>query len=148
MAQLGAIWADGIWNTAVWDTAIWSQTPVSDTTAPTLVSAVIVGGTVLKLTFDEAVTFGAGGNTGWTITMSGGAATLTYSSGDGTSALLYGISRTIADSETGTTAYTQPGNGVEDIAGNDLATIVSQAVTVLGSYSKVLPLGINIGLRL
>lgn len=104
--------------------------PPVDVTAPTLVSAVIVGGTVLKLTFDEAVTFGAGGNTGWTITMSGGAATLTYSSGDGTSALLYGISRTIADSETGTTAYTQPGNGVEDIAGNDLATIVSQAVTI------------------
>lgn len=103
---------------------------IPDTTPPALVSATVVGGTVLKLTFDEAVTFGAGGNTGWTITMSGGAATLTYSSGDGTSVLLYSISRSIEDTETGTTAYTQPGNGVEDIAGNELATIASQAVTI------------------
>lgn len=104
--------------------------PPVDVTAPTLVSAVIVGGTVLKLTFDEAVTFGAGGNAGWTATLSGGAVTLTYSSGDGTSALLYSISRSVADSETGTVSYTQPGDGVEDIAGNDLATIASQAVTI------------------
>lgn len=99
-------------------------------TVPTLSSATIPSaGTSITLLFSEAVTIGAGGNGGWTITMDGGAATLTYASGSGTSSLVYTLSRTVNSGETGTVAYTQPGDGVEDAAGNDLATIASHAVT-------------------
>jgi hypothetical protein len=61
--------------------------------------------------------------------MSGGAATMTYSSGSGSSSLVYTLNRTVNVGETGTVAYTQPGSGVEDMSGNDLATIGSAAVT-------------------
>ena len=95
------------------------------TLAPTLQSASIdETGDNIEFVFDKAVTIGAGGNGGWTINPSGGAATLTYASGDGSRTLVYSISRTIADTETGDVDYTQPGNGVEDTAGNDLATFI------------------------
>lgn len=102
----------------------------ADVTAPTLLSATIdEAGTSLTLVFDEAVTFGAGGNGGWVPTLTGGAATLTYASGAGTTTLVYTLSRTVDLGETGTVAYTQPSGGVEDAAGNDLAEIVDGAVT-------------------
>jgi uncharacterized repeat protein (TIGR02059 family) len=107
-----------------------NATVVADTTAPTLFSAVIPGaGTTMILSFVETVSIGAGGNGGWVPTLSGGAATLTYSAGSGTTALTYTLNRTVAEGETGTVAYTQPGNGVEDTAGNDLASIVAATVT-------------------
>lgn len=124
MAQLGNVWADNLWDIAVWDQAIWDQTqPIS------LGSAAITGaGDTLTLTFSEAAAIGAGGNAGWTIAPSGGAATLTYASGDTTRFLVYNISRTIAVGETGTIAYTQPGNGIEAVGdGADVATIASRA---------------------
>jgi hypothetical protein len=102
-----------------------------DSTAPTLSSATIpAAGNVLNLVFSEIVTFGAGGNGGWTFTMSGGAVTATYSSGSGSSALVYSLSRTVGIGETKTAglAYAQPGNGVEDASGNDLATISGNTV--------------------
>lgn len=102
----------------------------ADTTAPSLSSATIPSaGTSITLSFGEAVSVGAGGNAGWTISPSGGAATLTYSSGAGTAALVYGLNRTINSGETATVAYTQPGNGLEDGAGNDLGTIATAACT-------------------
>jgi hypothetical protein len=101
-----------------------------DVTPPTLQSSTIGGsGTSITLSFPEAVSFGAGGNGGWTLGPSGGAATLSYASGSGTTSLVYNISRTIQYNETATISYTQPGNGVEDSAGNDLVTIASDSVT-------------------
>ena len=101
-----------------------------DTTPPTLSSATIPSaGTSISLAFNEAVSVGAGGNGGWTITPSGGAATMSYASGSGSSTLVYNLNRTVNSGETGTVAYTQPGNGIEDAAGNDLATIPSASVT-------------------
>jgi hypothetical protein len=103
-----------------------------DLTAPTLQNSVVQStGTTINLTFSETVSIGAGGNGGWTIDMSGGSGEgLSYSSGSGSSTLVYTITgRTINYGETGTVAYTQPGNGVEDGAGNDLATIASAAVS-------------------
>lgn len=78
-------------------------------------SSVIIGenGTSVSLVFDKAVQVGAGGNTGWTITMSGGAVTMTYASGSGTNTLVYDLNRTVNSGETGTVAYTQPGDGIE-----------------------------------
>jgi hypothetical protein len=104
----------------------------ADVTAPALISAVIpAAGTTLEITFTEAVSIGAGGNGGFTIGLSGGAATLTYASGGGTGTLVYTINRTVAAGETCSDFdYTQPGNGVEDAAGNDLATFTNQQALV------------------
>ena len=75
--------------------------------------------------------FGAGGNTGLVATMSGGAATLSYSSGEGSRFLVYTWSRTIAATETGTLAYTNPGNGFEDeILLNDVANFSGVTITI------------------
>lgn len=102
----------------------------SDTTPPTGSSSSIgTNGTTLTINFSEAVSVGSGGNSGFTLTASGGATTLTYSSGSGSSSLVYTSSRTILQGETITLSYTQPGNGIEDAAGNDLATFSGAAVT-------------------
>ena len=101
-----------------------------DVTAPTVSSAAInTAGTTLTLSMSETVVIGGGGNGGLTVSASGGAATLTYASGSGSSSLVYNFSRTILQSETVTRSYTQPGNGIEDLAGNDLASFTAQAVT-------------------
>jgi len=100
-----------------------------DVTAPTFTSASIpAAGTSISLLFSEAVKFGAGSNGGFAITLSGGACTLTYASGANSNTLVYTTSRTVNSGETCSAfTYTQPTNGVEDIAGNDLATIASGA---------------------
>ena len=101
-----------------------------DVTAPTLSTKTIAAnGTTLTLAFNETVSIGAGGNGGWTISPSGGAATLAYSSGSGTSSLVYTISRPIQFNETATVSYTQPTDGVEDTTGNDLVTFSGSSVT-------------------
>ena len=110
-------------------TISWDDMYGSDQFAPTLSTATIAAaGTSITFAFNESVNVGTGGNGGWTITPSGGAATLSYASGDGTSSLVYTISRTIYTGETGTVSYTQPGDGIEDDEGNDLANITDDAV--------------------
>lgn len=96
---------------------------VVDATAPIVTSASIsTNGTALSIVLDESVNIGSGGNGGFVITPSGGASSLTYASGAGSSTLVYTLGRTIVTNETATLAYTQPGNGVEDASGNDLAS--------------------------
>lgn len=91
---------------------------------PEIVSAVIpTDGNSITFTFDQAVSIGAGGSAGWAINLSSGSVTATYSSGSGTSALAYTLSSTIASGVTGDVAYTQPGNGIEDSDGDDLANL-------------------------
>lgn len=113
------------------DSAVASATyTLADTTAPTVSSRTIPsGGTTLVVVHSEIVTHGAGGSGGHTLAATGGAVTATYASGAGTNTLTFNLSRTIASGETVTHSYTQPGNGVEDAAGNDLATFSAQAVT-------------------
>jgi hypothetical protein len=110
-----------------------SITP-EDQTGPILQSAEVgEAPDHVLLNFDEAVTFGANGNEGFVMTASGGAVTLTYVSGDGTTQLRYDTSRALGVSETMTLAYTQPGspagNGVEDVFGNELVDFADFAVT-------------------
>lgn len=106
-----------------------------DETAPTLTTATIeANGTTLTLHHNEAVAIGAGGNGGFTVMLSGGAATLTYSSTVGSN-IIYTFSRPVLDNETGSLDYDQPGDGVEDAAGNDLAPIVSKSVVNNSSQS-------------
>lgn len=103
---------------------------VIDTTAPTVVSRTIpAAGTTIVIVHNETVSIGAGGNGGLTLSASGGACTATYSSGAGTATLTWTLSRTINSGETVTASYTQPGDGIEDAAGNDLASYSEQSVT-------------------
>jgi hypothetical protein len=98
-------------------------TPPPDITPPTLSSATIdETGLILTLVFSEAVT----GNDGFTVDPSGAAATLAYDSGDGTSTLVFDISREITEEETVTLDYT-PGD-VEDGSANALEAIADFAV--------------------
>lgn len=93
-------------------------------TPPQLNSVTVGGnGTSWTFVFNSVVSFGAGGNGGWTPSMSGGAVTLTYSSGSGSATLVYTGSRNILGYEFGTIQYVQPGNGVEDAAGTDLLSL-------------------------
>jgi hypothetical protein len=95
-----------------------------------IVSATVdITGTQLAVEFDHAAVFGAGGDDGFVLTLTGGAAGLTYVGGAGTATLTYSIARTVSPAETGTLAYTQPGDGVESIAGADLLSFSGQTVT-------------------
>ena len=97
-----------------------------DVTAPTFTSAVInAAGDTLTLTADEAVSVGAGGSGGFTLSTG---QTVTYTSGAGSTTIVCSISP-VAYAETVTYGYTQPGDGFEDAAGNDLATFSGAAVT-------------------
>lgn len=103
-----------------------------DVTAPTVSSGTIAAdGNSITFACSESVEFGAGGNTGFVLVPTNGGAvvTLSYSSGTGTSSLVYATSRAVSSTETLTYAYTNPGNGVQDAAGNALESFSAQAVT-------------------
>lgn len=134
---------DGVENGDGTDAANFSAASVAnestqDSIAPTI-GAVSVGanGDSVSFRYSEVVSFGAGGNSGHALSMSGGAVTLTYSSGSGTDTLVYSTSRSVGSSETGTAAYTQPGNGVEDASGNDLASYSDETVLSSGGFRYV-----------
>ena len=75
---------------------------------PTVSSVTVsANGTTVTVALSDNCTF----HTGFTISMSGGAATLTYVSGDPGSSFVFTSSRTITSAETGTWTYT-PGNVV------------------------------------
>ena len=105
----------------------------ADTTAPTLQSATIgTDGETWTLVFDETVNIGSGGNGGWSVTMTtAGSVTLTYSSGDGSDTLVYTGGTTVNSGDTASNGldYTQPGDGIEDNTGNDLANIDDASIT-------------------
>jgi hypothetical protein len=128
-----------------WDIGAYEYTDGGgDVVAPELDSATIqTNGTSIILAFDEAVTNGAGGATGWTLSLTGGAVTMTYSSGSGTSSHTYTLSRTVYSGQTGTLAYTQPTNGLEDGSGNDLVTFSGFTVTNNSSQNQPTASGRN-----
>ena len=125
----------------------------ADGDAPTLSSVVLAAdGRTLTLTFNESVKFGAGGNGGVTIAPTGGAATVSYTSGQYSTALVYTTSRIILSTETLTTTYTQPTNGIEDSAGNDKTTFNTQATTnnstqttIVGDARSLWAPGVTVG---
>jgi hypothetical protein len=95
-----------------------------DVTAPTVSSANInSAGTTLTINFDESTT----GDAGFTISASGGAATLSSPSGSGTAARTFTVSRTIYSGETVTLSYTA--GDVEDASENALENFSGAAVT-------------------
>lgn len=92
----------------------------------------------LTMEWSVALSVGAGGNGGFALTCSGGAVTATYSSGDGTATYVYSLSRSVADSETCTLAYTQPGNGLEESGGVDLPSFSGASVSLPASCAGVI----------
>lgn len=119
---------------------IWGTDTVKflpDSLAPTLLSATIdATGTQIAFGFNESVQDGNFFDF-FTVDLTGGAATLTYTSGDGTNTILFDISREVTEDETGTADYT--GTTVEDLAGNLLAAIADFPVT---NNSEVVPEGV------
>ena len=122
-------WATNAWATGAWATNAWAS-DAPDVTAPTFVSATLAAnGLSLTIVLSEACTIGAGGSTGFTLVATGGNAALTYASGDTTDTFVFTSARALSSTETATIAYVQPGNGLEDAAGNDLASFSGVAVT-------------------
>ena len=124
-----------------WDKGAFEFATGADTTPPTVTSAAIsAAGTRLTLNFSESVSIGLGGNGGMSIIPSGGAASVTFNSGESTAtSLVFTISRVIGVGETITRTYVQPGNGIEDSAGNDLASFTAAAVTNTSSQDITVP---------
>lgn len=106
----------------------------TDAVAPTVSSKTInAAGTSLTVGFSEAVT----GSTGFTLTATGGVASLTYASGSGTSSLVFTIGRTIGSTETATLAYSA-GN-IADNSSNALASFSGSSVTNNSTQDLIVP---------
>lgn len=101
---------------------IASATTSVETIRPELVSVDLINSTTIKLTFDEPVTIGDDANVP-TISTNGAAATLSAVSGTGTYELQYTLSAAAYAEDIITLSYTQPGDGIQDIAGNTLLTV-------------------------
>jgi hypothetical protein len=115
---------------------ILAKNGATDVTAPTLTSITIgTNGTSWTFAYSENVTGSPTSDLcgAYTAAMTtAGAITLTYASGDGTSSVVCTGSPTVNSGDTvanGGVDYTQPGNGIEDTAGNDLASLTDKAVT-------------------
>lgn len=111
---------------------------VVDTTPPTVSDITMQTDGTVAVSLTEAVYVGAGGGGGFTLSAPAGNITLTYLSGTATSVLVFNVSRVVSTTETGITcSYVQPGNGIEDAAGNDLASFTGFAVTNNSSQNRV-----------
>lgn len=97
-------------------------------------SAFNVNGDTLTWTTSVPVSVGAGGSGGVTLSTNGSApfntVTASYSSGAGTSSIVFTLNRNVLASETVTVSYTQPGNGFEATTGGaDLPSFSNAAIT-------------------
>jgi hypothetical protein len=105
-----------------------------DGTPPLKVSITVgVTGETTSIRLTEAVTEGVDGHADFALTFSGGDVGLSYVSGLGTNTLLYENDRVVYQEETGGLMdFTQLGDGIQDLAGNLLASF-ADAVVVNGS---------------
>jgi len=103
----------------------------ADVVAPTYTSSSIpAAGTTLIDTYNEALSATITTGTGRTITLSGGAATLSGPVASG-STVTWTLSRTVNSGETcSANAYTAPGTGIKDVAGNFAATYTGRQADV------------------
>lgn len=111
--------------------------------APTITAVTIAGnGVTVNIVMDRAVDFGTGGDAGFAMSMSLGAVALSYTSGAGSDTLVYTATRTIYATETGTSSYTQPTDGVESsLDGTDLASVGAVDVTNNSTQQQPAPSG-------
>lgn len=100
-----------------------------DATLPTVASVTIdATGLVLTLTLSENAAVGTGGATGLTLIGQYGTITAAYDS-TSTANVIYDLSRTAYDNEVLTLSYVQPGLGITDTIGNELASFTGLAIT-------------------
>jgi hypothetical protein len=105
-----------------------------DGTPPLKVSITVgMTGETTSIRFTEAVTEGVDGHADFALTFSGGDVGLSYVSGLGTNTLLYENDRVVYLEETaGLMDFVQLGDGIQDLAGNLLASF-ADAVVANGS---------------
>lgn len=110
----------------------------ADVTAPTFFSSSIdATGEILTVRLSEDVAIAD--NTGFVLTCSGGAAGLTFTS-ESNGTLLYAIDRPIQQAEGHCSlAYTSVANGIQDAAGNDLASFGGGDEVVVNGSGEVTP---------
>lgn len=100
-----------------------------DVTAPTVSTAIIgTNGTTLTLGMSETVTR-TSGTFDVDCATAGNGITAIYSSGSGSSSLVYTLGTTVKSGDTCNLDYNGTANGIEDGAGNDLAAITDKEVT-------------------
>ena len=103
------------------------QNLLDDNTPPTVTAIEVnAAGTVLIVTFSEAIQMRHVDYGGFTITPSGGAATLTYLEQSNIGQIHFTISRVITSDETVTFDYA-PGN-LRDVANNSIVALDDDAV--------------------
>lgn len=112
---------------------------VLDLAPPTVSSAIVttdVGDTaeIITLTFSKTVTGPTTGNNGFTLSLSGGPTTVSYSSGEGGATRTFALGRRIDSSEVLTIAYS-PGTVVATINEQPLAAFSGTAVTNNSAHS-------------
>jgi hypothetical protein len=96
--------------------------------APTI-SAITVqeDGVRVVVEFSEEIAIGADETAGFVLDLSGGGITLVDGAIAGAS-IEFALGRTVTEEETGTADFTQPGDGVQDLEGNLLATVAGVMV--------------------
>ena len=120
--------ADGNTRTGTWDIGAYEFGAGPGDPVPLASSASIpAAGTTVTVTFSENVT--VNNPSGFTINMSGGAATLTGGTVLSPTTLRFNISRVIGSTETGFIDYATVPNGIEDSALQDLQTFSGLPVT-------------------
>ncbi len=91
-------------------------------------------GDTLTIVFNVSATNGVGGGNGMTITPSGGAATVAYNIGSGSTTYTYNITgRTIIEGEEITLSYVNPGNGIGATVGGAQLSDFSEILVTNGS---------------
>jgi hypothetical protein len=114
-------------------TPSWIEGTPADTDPPTISSKTISSnGNSITIVFNEYVTQGAGYNDSDVdidCATAGNNIVLTYSSGNTTNVHVYTIASTILSGDTCNVDFNGDANSLEDSSGNDLAAVVSGAVT-------------------
>ncbi len=110
--------------------ALGLSTHVGARTAPLAGSSAIpAAGTTLVVTFNLAVSGFSSGAEGFTLTgLSGGATTLDYASGNGTTSITFTLSRTVSAGETGGLLAYTAGDITSTASGLPLVNFSGQAV--------------------
>lgn len=127
----------GVFTFTDYTGAAWNNPPsegpyeFGSASAPVRLSSTVnAAGSQVTLLLDQSCTTGVGGNGGYSISASGGACSLTYLSGSGSSSYVYTTGRTINTGETIADTYVQPTAGIASTtSGIDLASFSSQSVT-------------------
>lgn len=101
----------------------------SDAQIPTFVSAQTLSATLLELTFSEPVTTTGVNNNDFAIGGVASSPSVSGIAGSGSAILTLTINNAIVSTDSPTFVYTQTGNALEDVAGNDLATTTGDSIT-------------------